>query len=155
MQVAFRSSWISCQHPLNPTGVFKKVFQKSIVFNRVCDHHYYAGIHGLFEEYTSFRIVCCGFRTHSSLINCRRSCSVQLGSRRTETALPRSFLTCSIHDKSVDIVGHSILFTLFLRRKSSTVRTWWGLALSSWKIVLATGIWRKNGSTCGVRTPLM
>ena len=32
--------------------------QRSIMFNSVCNHHYYTGIHGLFfEEYTSFKIL--------------------------------------------------------------------------------------------------
>ena len=73
-----------------------------------------------FEEYSSFQIVCCGIRAHSSLRNSRRFCNVLLRSRRTKTALLRTSQTCSIHDKSGDIAGQSILFTLFVRRKSPT-----------------------------------
>ena len=71
------------------------------------------------------------------------------------TIRSRMSQTCSIQYKSGDMAGQSILFALLTRRKSSTIRARWCLALSSWNIGSGTGIWRRNGSTWGVRTSSM
>ena len=99
--------------------------------------------------------MCCGIRAHSFLRDCRGSCCVLFPCRRAWTALTRTSQTYSIQDKSGDMADQSILFTSLQQRKSSTIRARWDLALSSWNIGSATGIWQRNGSTWGVRTSSM
>ena len=102
----------SCQNPLILTGVIQKVNEKSIMCISTI-------ITPAFTNPILRRI----HKSQNSLLRNSGPLFPQKPSKvlrcAADTALPRTSQACSMHDKSGETAGHSILFTLFLCMKSS------------------------------------